>query len=150
MVKLLASALSANDAALTQELLALDVPNTMLVRRVGGWGAEGVRTGRGPLGRAGGRGQVGGLGASLCFPHPGPFLPLRVQQLPACSSGVVCECHAERWAPFRQWPQDTCSKPRRETCELGSQIPFSPLRWALPQVCLLGACACWGWGSALS
>lgn len=31
VVKLLASALSANDAALTQELLALDVPNTMLV-----------------------------------------------------------------------------------------------------------------------
>ncbi|XP_054444309.1 serine/threonine-protein phosphatase 6 regulatory subunit 1 isoform X2 [Pteronotus mesoamericanus] len=30
VVKLLASALSANDAALTQELLALDVPNTML------------------------------------------------------------------------------------------------------------------------
>lgn len=42
VVKLLASALSANDAALTQELLALDVPNTMLVRWAGldgvGWG----------------------------------------------------------------------------------------------------------------
>lgn len=41
VVKLLASALSANDAALTQELLALDVPNTMLVRGQGsghrGW-----------------------------------------------------------------------------------------------------------------
>lgn len=35
VVKLLASALSANDAALTQELLALDVPNTMLVRGMG-------------------------------------------------------------------------------------------------------------------
>lgn len=45
VVKLLASALSANDAALTQELLALDVPNTLLVRwqgyRAGGWGKTG-------------------------------------------------------------------------------------------------------------
>lgn len=39
VVKLLASALSANDAALTQELLALDVPNTMLVRDWTGLGA---------------------------------------------------------------------------------------------------------------
>jgi serine/threonine-protein phosphatase 6 regulatory subunit 1 len=31
VVKLLASALSANDATLTQELLVLDVPNTLLV-----------------------------------------------------------------------------------------------------------------------
>lgn len=47
VVKLLASALSANDAALTQELLALDVPNTMLVRRQGsGHGVGWV----GPLG----------------------------------------------------------------------------------------------------
>lgn len=39
VVKLLASALSANDAALTQELLLLDVPNTMLVQELGGLGA---------------------------------------------------------------------------------------------------------------
>ena len=47
VVKLLASALSANDVALTQELLALDVPNTMLVRGAGaqGWGGAGGRWG---------------------------------------------------------------------------------------------------------
>lgn len=59
VVKLLASALSANDAALTQELLALDVPNTMLVL-----GAKGRGVG-------GGGGTTPGelLRASLC-PHP--------------------------------------------------------------------------------
>jgi serine/threonine-protein phosphatase 6 regulatory subunit 1 len=35
VVKLLASALSANAAALTQELLVLDVPNTLLVQGMG-------------------------------------------------------------------------------------------------------------------
>lgn len=60
VVKLLASALSANDAALTQELLALDVPNTMLVRLAG------------LLGRVGwGQGQ--GLGTSLCPLHQDLF-----------------------------------------------------------------------------
>lgn len=46
VVKLLASALSANDAALTQELLALDVPNTMLVLGAKGGGAGGGGVGQ--------------------------------------------------------------------------------------------------------
>lgn len=58
VVKLLASALSASDAALTQELLALDVPNTLLVqgtkgrrqrghcRGMVGWGGRGLGGGR--------------------------------------------------------------------------------------------------------
>lgn len=40
VVKLLASALSTNAAALTQELLVLDVPNTLLVQ-----GLDGLRAG---------------------------------------------------------------------------------------------------------
>lgn len=61
VVKLLASALSANDAALTQELLALDVPNTMLVRWVG-WGGVG-------WGRANGT----GLSMPACIPFQDLF-----------------------------------------------------------------------------
>lgn len=58
VVKLLASALSANDAALTQELLALDVPNTMLVRDwtgrgLGGWGGDWTGLGARGLGAQG-------------------------------------------------------------------------------------------------
>ena len=89
MVKLLASALSANDAALTQELLALDVPNTMLVL-----GAKG--------GSAGGEGwgNTGGAAQSQPVPSPpGPLLPLRVQQLLACPSGGVLKHNAELRAP---------------------------------------------------
>lgn len=89
VVKLLASALNANDAALTQELLVLDVPNTMLVWKMG-CGAQGVD---------------GGSCVSLvpaCASSPGPLLPLCLQQLPACASGGVCEHHAELGAPSQQ------------------------------------------------
>ena len=47
VVKLLASALSASDAALTQELLALDVPNTLLVQGTKGRGRLGGEDGAG-------------------------------------------------------------------------------------------------------
>ena len=40
VVKLLASALSTNAAALTQELLVLDVPNTLLVQGMGSGARE--------------------------------------------------------------------------------------------------------------
>lgn len=90
VVKLLASALSTNAAALTQELLVLDVPNTLLVQGMGS-GARETRD----VGRA--------LLTSAYVPTPsGSILPLCIQQLPACSSGGVCECHAEFRAPSRQ------------------------------------------------
>lgn len=78
VVKLLASALSTNDVALTQELLALDVPNTMLVRLAGllgsvGWAQGwGVATGQGGVGSG-----AGPLGTSLC-------------PLPRISSSTMC------------------------------------------------------------
>ena len=114
MVKLLASALSANDAALTQELLALDVPNTMLVLGAKGRGAGG-----------GGWGHTWGAAQSQPVPSPpGPLLPLRVQQLLACPSGGVHKHDAELRAPCRQRLRHALGEPCRETRELGSWIPI--------------------------
>lgn len=119
VVKLLASALSTNAAALTQELLVLDVPNTLLVQ-----GLDGIRgQGDGDVGRT--------LLISAYVTTPsGPLLPLCIQQLPACSSGGVCERHAEFRAPLRQQLRDTCPKPYCETCKLGVLFP-SLWTWCL-------------------
>lgn len=100
VVKLLASALSASDAALTQELLALDVPNTLLVQGTKGRRRRGHCV-EGWLGGEDGD-WVGAARASLCPSPPGPLLPLCVQQFLARPSGGVCEHDAELWASFQQ------------------------------------------------
>lgn len=126
VVKLLASALSANDMALTQELLALDVPSTLLVCDKGWAGRE------------------DGLGAGAflmlaCPPQDlffhyvfNNFLHTQVEM---CVSAMLSS-----GPPAESSPETPPSNPVVTHVSQGPapQRPPYPFRW-----CFLGDISCW-------
>lgn len=126
VVKLLASALSANDVALTQELLALDVPNTMLVR-----------------GRGTGQGGVcwakpqGSLHASLHLTPQDLFFHYVFNnflhtQVEVCVSTMLS---AGPPSPSDSILEAPAPNPVVKHVSWGARIPLLPQGWALPPIC---------------